>query len=35
MKQLIPAFKNTIFNPTYELAAECIDIGLDDIWDNA
>lgn len=34
MDSLVPAFKNTIFSPTYELATEYAEIGIDAVLES-
>ena len=34
MSELVPALKDTLFSPTYEIAAEYAEIGIDALLDN-
>ena len=34
MSELVPALKDTLFSPTYEIVAEYAEIGIDALLDN-
>lgn len=34
MKELVPSLKTTLFEPTYELAFEYAEIGIDALFNN-
>ena len=33
MSELVPALKDTLFSPTYEIVAEYAEIGIDALWE--